>query len=260
MSPHQRRYAGGKHSLGAYKEYVLGESASWGTLAAYECYQTFLAGLGGAAGLFLRQKLAPHFFAAGGRKVVIGKQVTFYRPQHIVLGDRVILEDFATLDVKISEGRKDTPGISLGNHVLLGRHSMIVSRGPGTIRLDDAVNVSGFCRIGSEAPIHIGKSTLIAAFCYIGPGNHRFDRCDIPLIEQGMDPPKGIVIGDNAWIGTHSTILDGARIGHGAVIGAHSLVKGTIPDFAIAAGVPARVIKLRTELSVDGQSPVEATS
>jgi acetyltransferase-like isoleucine patch superfamily enzyme len=56
---------------------------------------------------------------------------------------------------------------------------------------------------------------------------------------------KPILIGRDVWIGRGSCILPGVTIGEGAVIGANSVVTGDISDFAIAAGAPAKVIKMR---------------
>jgi maltose O-acetyltransferase len=52
-----------------------------------------------------------------------------------------------------------------------------------------------------------------------------------------------VLIEDNVWLGARVTVLRGAHIGEGAVIGAHSVVTGTIPPHTLAAGAPARVIR-----------------
>ena len=64
---------------------------------------------------------------------------------------------------------------------------------------------------------------------------------DQPLTSKG-----GIAVGDGAWLGYQVTVLHGVTIGAGAVIAAGSVVVRDIPDNAIAAGVPAKVIKYRT--------------
>jgi acetyltransferase-like isoleucine patch superfamily enzyme len=56
---------------------------------------------------------------------------------------------------------------------------------------------------------------------------------------------QGIVIEDNVWIGSKATILDGVVIGTGAVIGAGAVVTKSVPPYAIAVGVPARIIGMR---------------
>jgi acetyltransferase-like isoleucine patch superfamily enzyme len=63
------------------------------------------------------------------------------------------------------------------------------------------------------------------------------DRRDFP------DYSKSVTIGNDCWIGGNTVILPGVTIGHGVVIGASSMVNKDIPDYSIAVGSPARVIK-----------------
>jgi acetyltransferase-like isoleucine patch superfamily enzyme len=58
-----------------------------------------------------------------------------------------------------------------------------------------------------------------------------------------MENRGGVNIGAHAWIGAHSTILDGVTIGAGAIVGAHSLVRDDVPPGAVVAGAPARIIR-----------------
>jgi acetyltransferase-like isoleucine patch superfamily enzyme len=60
-----------------------------------------------------------------------------------------------------------------------------------------------------------------------------------------MDLRGGVTIGEHAWLGTRVTVLDGVKIGRHAVIGAHSLVKDDVPDYAVAVGTPAKIIRMR---------------
>lgn len=93
------------------------------------------------------------------------------------------------------------------------------------------------------AQIVIEDNVMMGAGVHFYVNNHKFDRRDIPLIEQGYYPSKGIVIKDGAWIGANSILLPGVTIGRNAVVGAGSVVTKDVPDFAIAAGTPCRVIK-----------------
>jgi len=77
--------------------------------------------------------------------------------------------------------------------------------------------------------------------------NHRFDRIDIPMIEQGNTEPKPVVIEDDVWIAARSIILPGVTIGKGAVIAAGAVVTKDVPPYTVVGGVPARKIKLRIE-------------
>jgi acetyltransferase-like isoleucine patch superfamily enzyme len=72
------------------------------------------------------------------------------------------------------------------------------------------------------------------------------------------DAAKDVVIGNNVWIGTDSYICKGVSIGENSVIGAKSVVTKSIPKNCIAAGIPARVVKLvsNTEASIGNCSPI----
>jgi acetyltransferase-like isoleucine patch superfamily enzyme len=76
------------------------------------------------------------------------------------------------------------------------------------------------------------------------PENHNFDRTDIPIREQGTTR-LGITIEDDVWVGSNAIFLDGAHVGKGCVIGAGSVVRGNIPAYSIAVGVPAKVVRSR---------------
>jgi acetyltransferase-like isoleucine patch superfamily enzyme len=71
------------------------------------------------------------------------------------------------------------------------------------------------------------------------------EEMDAAIMDQGAYSKGPIRIGDHVWIGTGAIILDGVTIGAGAIIGAGAVVTKDIPENAIAAGVPAKVIRLR---------------
>ena len=86
---------------------------------------------------------------------------------------------------------------------------------------------------------------MIGPHCYITDGDHS---TKLGLSVQAQPMRKApVVLEDEVWIGSHVVILPGVRIGHGAVIGAGSVVTRSIPANAIACGVPARVMRMRDE-------------
>ncbi|MGB9544746.1 acyltransferase [Vibrio harveyi] len=92
------------------------------------------------------------------------------------------------------------------------------------------------------AGITIEDDAMIGAGVHFYVNNHKFDRRDIPLIEQGYYPSKDILVKNGAWIGANSIILPGVEIGRNAVVGAGSIVTKSVPDYCIVVGSPARVI------------------
>lgn len=121
-------------------------------------------------------------------------------------------------------------------------------RNGARITLGDGVFINFMCSVwaGPKAGIRIGADTVLGPYVHINATNHAFDRRDIPIIRQGYKQAD-IEIGRDVWIGAHSVVLAGARIGDGAVIGANSLVRGEIPAYSVAVGSPAKVIRVRTE-------------
>ncbi|NMC63302.1 MAG: acyltransferase [SAR324 cluster bacterium] len=153
------------------------------------------------------------------------------------LGSRVMLDDYSVLDIRGRSG-----GIQIGDYVSIGRFTTVVAK-EAQISISDGVNIGSYCRIATQSKIEIGSSTLFAAYCYIGPGNHQQGDEETPLISRAMEIKGGVKIGAHCWFGAHTTVLDGVSIGEGSIIGAHSLVRSDIPPHVIAAGVPAKVIR-----------------
>jgi acetyltransferase-like isoleucine patch superfamily enzyme len=96
----------------------------------------------------------------------------------------------------------------------------------------------------ANSEIKIGNNVLIGPGTVINTANHNFERIDIPIKSQGITE-KPIIIEDDVWIGANCTILGGTKIGAHSVIGAHSLVKGDIPPYSVAYGVPCIVKRTR---------------
>ena len=252
MTPQQRKFTS-QSSLDTYRQLMVGERG-WGFLCGFELYSLFFGGMPTLLGLAARRALLPLFLASSVDAtsrctVAIGKGVTIRCPQRIRAGKGVVIDDYASVDVRVEADDPADCGIYLGNNVVVGRQSILVAK-RGSIRLGDGCNIGSQCRIATQSVVELGESVLVAAYAYIGPGNHQIDSGasgDIskPLIEREMDIRGGVRIGAHTWIGTRATILDGVTIGRDAIIGAHSLVTQDVPDRAIVAGTPARVIRLR---------------
>ncbi len=164
--------------------------------------------------------------------------------------------------------------LHFGAHVFIGDNVIIYqSRHQGTIVLGDNVRVfdgalletgpGGSIRIGADSRIHrgcqlvahanaieIGKDVGLAQNCALYPYNHGFAPGQT-IDRQPLTTRGPIIIEDHAWLGVGVIVLDGVRIGEGAVIGAGSVVTRDIPAGTIAVGVPAKVVKMRDALTQD---------
>jgi len=221
-----------------YQELVVGQPGFW-RLVKFELVTLLSANMPGALGLFLRSKLYPRLIGRVGRNVTFGANVVLRHPHKIAIGDNVVIDDHCCLDAKGTTNE----GIRIGTGVFVGRNTILSCKN-GDIVIDDHANVGFNVEVFSAGRVRIGKDVLIAAYTYLVGGDHLFDRVDIPVLHQGRTA-QGIEVDDNVWLGAHVVVSDGSRVGRDAIIGAGAVVRGEIPPFAIAAGVPARVIRDR---------------
>jgi virginiamycin A acetyltransferase len=118
--------------------------------------------------------------------------------------------------------------------------------GSGDVVIGDNVYINSGTVLYSGNGIKIGNDVLIGPNCSIVPVNHEFRKKSKLIREQRFMRSKGgAVMEDDVWIGAGVTILDGAHIKKGAVIGANSLVKGVIGAYSINVGVPCRKVGSR---------------
>lgn len=223
-------------ALTLYKQLAVGD-ASWLSLLHFELLTVLFSNLPGLCGFGARALLYPGMFASCGKRAAIGRGVVIRQPNKIALGSKILIDDYAAIDVRGTSGR-----IEIGDYVSIGRFTTVTAK-DGAVVLDKGVNIGSYSRIATQSQVSIGESTLIAAYCYIGPGNHQMSSDDTPLISRAMDIKGGVRIGKHCWIGAGALILDGVSIGDGAIVGAQSLVKEDVPPGAVVAGSPARVIQ-----------------
>ena len=130
----------------------------------------------------------------------------------------------------------------------LGDNSAILNDvtiiGDGTLDIGTNSVIGDSCFLVTHSEISIGDNVMIAAFCYLVDSNHAFFEEDIEIRSQGITT-QPIKIEEDVWIGAHTIVLAGSHICSGAIIGANSVVSGTIPTRAIAKGNPARVVGFR---------------
>lgn len=234
----QREFGAERSRRHRYADLVIGQRGLW-PLVRYELTMLLSAWVPGALGLFLRSKLYPRILGRVGRNVAFGANVVLRHPHKIAVGDNVVIDDNCCLDAKGTTNR----GIVLERGVFLGRNTILSCKN-GDIVLDEDANVGFNVEVFSAARVRIGRKVLIAAYTYLVGGDHLYDRIDIPVLEQGRTA-RGIEVDDNVWLGAHVVVADGVRIGRDAVVGAGAVVTADVPEYHVAAGVPARVIRDR---------------
>lgn len=229
-----------KSSFQKYKNLTIGEKGFFFFLK-YETITALFGNFPGASGYFLRNKFYRLLLKRVGKGVIWGRNVTLRHPHKIEIEDNVAINDFAVLDAYGGEKSR----IKIGEGALISRNTVLNSKG-GFIEIGERTNLGMMSIIFSrDCTVRVGNDVLMSAYCYLmGGGSHSMDRTDIPITYQGAEC-RGIDIGDNVWFGSGVRVLDGCSIGRDSVIGTNSFVNSDIPEFAIAAGVPAQIVKMR---------------
>lgn len=229
-------------SLTAYRAKVMGSRPGLLALLRYELAALVCLNLGGGLGYLLRKKMLAPLFMACGRGVILGRALIVRKPGYIVIGDHVALDEGVMLD----GGCEGSPALTIGDNTIISKGCIIQAK-TGPVVISENCDIGAHTILSSISGLTLDPSVLIAGNCYIGGARYHLNDLNCPIMEQGIYSRGPVRIGAGSWIGASVTILDGVTIGRGCVIGAGSLVAGDIPDYAVAVGVPARVLRRRDE-------------
>jgi acetyltransferase-like isoleucine patch superfamily enzyme len=141
--------------------------------------------------------------------------------------------------------------IRIGEDALIGPYvSLSAGMAPGQELLSDSiVTIGDRCLIGRQSSIvghlsvTLGDDVFFGPNVYVTDQNHAVDRLELPIGKQS-EPERPVIIGTGSWLGTNSVVLPGVSIGRHVAVGAGSVVTTDLPDNAVAAGVPARVLRI----------------
>lgn len=178
-----------------------------------------------------------------GGRLFLGRRTRVLFPRHIRIGRNVFIGD----DSYISGYSKN--GIRLGDNVRIREGAWIQATSrldqPGVgLTVGDDTYIGPRSLLGAGGGIAIGRHVTFGAGVHVLAENHEFRDPGRPIQEQGVTR-AGVTIEDDVWVGNNVVVLDGVRIGRGAVIGAAAVVTRDVPALAIAVGNPARVIGSR---------------
>ena len=173
----------------------------------------------------INNKLLMIYWKCRGIKCIIGKKATICKYV------RFILRKKGTINIGLSS--------------TLCRSSKIVIDG-GELLIGNNTCIGENCIFNCFETIIIGDNVVTADNINFITNTHNYKDISKPINEQGGEA-RPIIVGDGSWIGINSTILDGTVIGKNCVVGAHSLVKGSFPDYCVIAGAPAKIIKRYNE-------------
>lgn len=147
---------------------------------------------------------------------------TIFNEQYISIGRDTLIGPAISLSAGMVPGQEciTNPVVTIGDRCLIGRGSGIVG----------------------HFSIEIGNDVWTGHNVYITDQNHGYEDIEKPISQQSQ-PERAVKIGDGSWLGYGSVVLPGVTIGRHVVVGANSVVTHDLPDYSVAVGVPARVIK-----------------
>ncbi len=154
----------------------------------------------------------------------LGATASFMRPfriegkSHIRIGEKSFFQRGAWLFCAPLDG--ENPELEIGDRCVFGYNN----------------------HISCIRHVVIGDDILTANNVYISDNIHGYENIDQPVLAQGVIFKKAVHIGSGSWIGENAAII-GVNIGKNCVIGANAVVTRDIPDYSVAAGVPARIIR-----------------
>jgi acetyltransferase-like isoleucine patch superfamily enzyme len=170
-------------------------------------------------------------FASFGKDSVVYRPEFVYRPELMAIGERVWIGQRAWLEVSAATPARDEPVIRMGNGVVLRHHVTIMA----------------------AESIVIEDDVLIAAFTSVLDADHTLGPTGNAIWYPQLTAPTRV--GRGSWLGERVTVLRGADVGRHCIVGANSVVKGTIPDYSVAVGAPARVVGSTREMVEGAVSP-----
>jgi acetyltransferase-like isoleucine patch superfamily enzyme len=165
---------------------------------------------------------ARRFGHFGERSVICFPVAALFNERYIHIGSGTMIGPLCAISAGMVPGQQcvTDPVVRIGDRCLIGRGSSIVG----------------------HLNIEIGDDVWTGPHVYVTDQNHGYEDLDLPISKQVM-PELPVHIGNGSWLGTGTVVLPGAWIGDHVVVAAGSVVTGRLPDFSVAAGVPARVVR-----------------
>jgi serine acetyltransferase len=176
-----------------------------------------------SAGTVTAESAAGQRFAAFGPGSLMAFPTgAVYGEPWIEIGDTTMIAELVTICAGMAPGQDlgPIPVLRIGDRCVIGRGSHIVA----------------------HHSIDIGDDVYTGPYVYVTDQNHSYDDIETPIGRQ-WPVNSAVRIGAGSWLGTGTVILPGASIGRNVVVAAGSVVRGTVPDNCVVAGVPARIVR-----------------
>lgn len=232
----------------AWKKYaclVTGESKLSG-LVKYELITTLFGWIPGALGLMLRKIFYPLLFRRIGNGVVFGRDITLRNTSKMVIGNNVVIDDYAVLDARGS----DDGEFIIDDEVIVGRGAVIQSKA-GPLGVGARSSVGSFCTIVSQGGISIANDVAIGGGSKISGGLFKIsEEGDKKLFERYSNGP--ILIEEHCILSMGCIVIDNVQLGSGTMVGSGVTVSTHVPAHSIVATRPPLIMKQKETNRTEG--------
>lgn len=188
--------------------------------------------------------------AKAGANFGLGRSTRLICPSKFSAGNYVTIGDYSFLDCFSIRGVKFGDNTSVDRNLWLSCGGAEGTRS-GYFEIGDHsyIGCNGVMGAGGGG-IVIGNYVLIGQSVTMHSESHVFENSALTIREQGITF-SGIIVEDDVWVGSNTTILDGVTLGKGSIVGAGAVVTRSIAPYSIAVGVPAKIIGTRENINED---------
>ena len=175
------------------------------------------------------------------RKIFIGKRVTILNANNFQFGQSCTLEKNVLIDCHASKKLVFGDIVKIGAFSTISTTSHLSKYGIG-LEIGNNSAVGEYSYFGCSGGVKIGNDVIMGQYVSFHSENHSFADKTKLIREQGVSS-EGIVIGNNIWVGSKVTFLDGCKVRDNSVIAAGAVVIDVFPPNVVIGGVPAKIIK-----------------
>jgi acetyltransferase-like isoleucine patch superfamily enzyme len=193
---------------------------------------------------FLRGLILKIFVKESKGVIFLGKKCRISHCHKITLGKTILIGNNVVINALCKDGIKIGNNFSIQDNSIIECTGVLNQIGVG-LEIGNNVGIAQNCFIQIRGSVKIGSNVIFGPNSSVFSENHNFTNKVKNIVNQGTKR-SGVVIEDNVWIAARAVILDGVKIGNGAIIAAGAVVTKDVPPYAIVAGVPAKILKIRT--------------